>query len=177
MNKNPLPFRSRSLLTFSDAVAGTTFPVGFSAGGLIWTRPVLVRAVMLSSSFVGNSTTSVATSRGEVFAVRTTPTRQQYDAGSLNVAPGNTLLTGAGAFQRSLDGILLAQSFSYVDAGTTLAKCNGIAWDPIDAWELGLNESITCFQSGDFQNNVLRTIMTVHFNFIEEWENSLRSNA
>jgi len=159
-------FESRSLLTFSDAVYGQLFVVGVSAGALTWDRPVMIRGIFLSSSFVGNSTISVATSRGEVFASRTNGNIQSFDSGTSNLIPGTTLVAGANAFQRTMDNILLAQSFSYVTAGTALAKWSGVAWDQKESWVLGEDQAITCFQSGDFTNNVLRTIMTVHFNYI-----------
>jgi hypothetical protein len=163
-------FESRSLFTYPDQT-GWTFVVGVSAGALTWDRPILVRGLFLSTSFVGNQAsvdpaTDAALMRGEVIAARTSGDRQDFDASTDNIIIGATVLGGT-ALQRSMDGILLSQAFAYAAPGVSFSKSSGVTWEPEEAWELNVNQAITCFMSGDFGTDVFHSIMTVHFNYAD----------
>lgn len=165
---NHQEFHSRTLFSFPGIATaiGTAFTHGESGGGLIWKRPVIIRKVLLSTSFVGLTPVIAANDRAEVMAVRTSGAQQEYDAGTSNIVPGTALAAGAGNFQRSMDDIILTHSYSYSVAGTALSKGTGVAWEEDESWVLNQDEAITCFFSGDFSNCIIRAIMTVHYQII-----------
>lgn len=137
------------------------------AGALTWDRPVRIKAILLASSFVGIdvATGDPEVQRGEDYVVKMGQDIQDLDAGVNNLVTGTNLIGGPDSFQRVLDNVILAHTFCYAAADTALSKSSGIVYAPEDAWVLRQNERIACFQSGNFLDNVLRSIVTVHFDY------------